>query len=418
MTEVRPFRGIVYDTSRVKSEDVVSPPYDIITPEMKERLYEKSPYNIVRIDFGKDQEGDSEEGENRYTRAKRYLSDWLSEGILKVTQRPAFYLYQVRYRLQGRDLTMRGVFARVKITELCEGVYPHEATHSKPKADRLNLMRYCKANVSPIFSIFNNTEKNYGSVFDRISSGAPYISAKDLDGAEHSMWIVDNEEDMRIISETVNERPIYIADGHHRYETALEYMKEQKRNNPAHTGEEPYNYVMMLLVNISDGGLSILPTHRLVRKILSRDDKADLITPLKRYFEIEMIDEDRDIIKEMAGYDHAIGMTINGYNERYILIPKNIDLSDVEPPLRGLDVTVLHELIFKKIYSVEGVAYEMSPDLVEKEVREGKYKAGFFLNPTKVEDVEKVALECLRMPPKSTYFYPKILTGLVINKLD
>ncbi|VAX32324.1 hypothetical protein MNBD_NITROSPIRAE02-902, partial [hydrothermal vent metagenome] len=151
MTEILPFRGVIYDTRMVKGEDVVSPPYDVITPELKDALYSKSPYNIVKIDFGKDLPGDND-SENRYTRANKYLNDWLSKGVLKETENPSFYLYEVEYTVGNEKKVMRGLFGRVRITELCDGIYPHEATHSKPKADRLNLMHHCNANLSPIFS--------------------------------------------------------------------------------------------------------------------------------------------------------------------------------------------------------------------------------------------------------------------------
>ena len=416
MTEIRPFKGIIYNTSRVRGDEVVAPPYDIITPEMKDALYEKSPYNIVRIDFGKDQANDTPEGENRYTRARRFLQEWLEEGILIEPERPSYYLYQVSYRINDEERIMRGVFARVRLTELCEGVFPHEATHSKPKADRLNLMRYCRANISPIFSIFNNPEESFQGLVDSRSSEEPYLSAIDHEGARHELWIVDDPDDVEFITGVVEGRPIYIADGHHRYETALEYMKERKRDNPGHTGEEPYNFTLMLLVNIPDGGLSILPTHRLVRGIPSGE--RDLLDKLSGYFDIEKMNSHEQLLRALPSHEHAIGMILKNSSQSYILIHKGIDLHEVPRPLRGLDVTVLHELIFKNLLSVEGVSYEMDPRIVINRVRSGEYSAGFFLNPTRVSEVEEVALECLRMPPKSTYFYPKILTGFVINRLD
>jgi uncharacterized protein (DUF1015 family) len=321
--------------------------------------------------------------------------------------------------VDDKEQVMTGVFARVRLTELCEGIYPHEATHSKPKADRLNLMRYCRANISPIFSIFNNPDRSYRSLIEKKSSEEPYISALDHDGARHDLWIVDAPEDINLITGIIQGRPIYIADGHHRYETALEYMKERKRTNPHHTGEEPYNYVLMLLVNISDGGLCILPTHRLVKSLGPANQSGEsVLLRLKEYFEIKPLKSDKDLLKELPFYEHALGLILKNPPQSYILIHKGINLRDIPEAIRGLDVTVLHELIFKRVFSIEGLAYEMNPHIVINEVRNGDYIAGFFLNPTKVTEVERVAIECLRMPPKSTYFYPKILTGLVINRLD
>ncbi|NOX19810.1 MAG: DUF1015 domain-containing protein [Nitrospirae bacterium] len=166
MTEVQPFRAIIYNTDRVKGDEVVSPPYDVISEELKENLYARSPFNIVRIDFGKVYNTDNDL-ENRYTRAKNYLDEWLTKGILKETSTEAYYLYEVKYRKDNKDISMKGIFGRVRLTELCKGVYPHEATHSKPKADRLNLMKYCKANLSPIFSIYRSQKRDHHKVFDK-----------------------------------------------------------------------------------------------------------------------------------------------------------------------------------------------------------------------------------------------------------
>ncbi len=416
MTEILPFRGVLYDTRRVKGEDVVSPPYDVITPELKDALYSKSPYNIVKIDFGKDLQGDND-SENRYTRASKYLKDWLSEGVLKETENPSFYLYEAEYTVGNEKKVMRGLFGRVRITELCDGIYPHEATHSKPKADRLTLMHHCNANLSPIFSIYNSQRRGYLDIFDRCLSTTPYIAATDLLGAEHRMWIIDDPDDVRIIGEELKGNPIYIADGHHRYETALTYQKEMKATHPAHTGSEPYNYVMMYLVNMVDGGLTVLPTHRLVAN-LADTGTSGFLNPLEKFFEIRSIDADRDISAEIAGLEHAIGLAVHGADKHFILLYRGEDLTDVPEPLRELDVTLLHDLIFKKLYNVQGVDYEMDPGVCLSKVRDGRYQAAFFLNPTRVEDVERVALACLRMPPKSTYFFPKILTGFVINRLQ
>ena len=405
MPDILPFRGIVYNTQKVKGDEVVSPPYDIVTPEMKEQLYRLNPYNIIRVDFGKDEEGDRE-GSNRYTRAREYLKQWLREGILLLTDREVYYLYEVKYRVQGQEKVMRGLFARVRITDLCEGVYPHEATHSKPKLDRLNLLRHCRANISPIFSIYNRKEVSLKRVFERVGSGPPYMEARDLDGFVHRMWILQDEEEVKSLQEALKDTPIYIADGHHRYETALEYMKETG-------GEGDHNYVLMYLVNMAEEELTILPTHRLLRSLPVNDP----IGPLTEHFVVRETRYD-SLLKEMSLERPSIGLVLHGRRDAYILSPKGDDLKDIPEPLRRLEVVLLHELILKRLYNIRVVDFEMNPDLVLKKVESGEYQGAFFLNPTEVEDVEKVALRCLRMPPKSTYFYPKILTGFVINPLD
>ena len=417
MTEVKPFKAIIFNTDRVKGDEVVSPPYDVINEELKESLYEKSPFNIVRIDFGKIFDSD-DESENRYTRAKRYLDEWLKEGILKETTSEAYYLYEVKYKKDGRDISMKGLFGRVRLTELCKGVYPHEATHSKPKADRLNLMKYCKANLSPIFSIYRSKDTKHRSIFNKYINQEPYLSALDLDGFRHSMWIIDNPSDVETLKKQLQEVEIYIADGHHRYETALEYQSHQKELNPHHTGEEPYNFVLMYLVNIEDGGLTILPTHRIVSHVSI--EKEQLLERLSKHFKIKELPSADGLVKEIASdsYPHAIGMMIGHDRSGYVLSYESIDMPSIEAPLRTLEVTILHEIIIKGILRAERVVYEMNPQIVMEGVKGQHDKIAFFLNPTRVEDVERVARACLRMPPKATYFYPKILTGFVINRLE
>lgn len=414
MAEVIPFRGIFYNVSRVSGEDVVAPPYDIITPEYREQLYNKSPYNIVRIDSGKELEGDNE-SENKYTRAAYHLNSWLDDGILVRVQNPGFYVYEVDYTIEGQQKKLRGFFGVVRLEELGKGnIYPHECTHSKPKVDRLNLMRACNANVSPIFSLYNNPERKASEVLEGLTRlRQPYMEARDHDGAVHRLWIIEDKEDIEMLRNDLKGRAIFIADGHHRYETALEFQREMQAKNPSYTGDELFNYVLMFLANISDGGLTILPTHRLIKSI-----PENPMDSLSRYFEVEAVPSGKDIAGIISGTEHAFGFCQQGNGHQYILRYRGDDLSDVHPALRELDVMILHELIFKKILGVADIAYEMDVRETINKVKDGRYGAAFFLNPTKVEDVERVALASMRMPPKSTYFYPKLLTGFVINSFN
>ncbi len=419
MTEVLPFRGVLYNRERFSGDEVVSPPYDIITPEMKDLLYSKSPYNFVRIDFGKDLPGDNDE-ENRYSRSLSFFQEWLEEGVLLQSEKPCFYLGEVRYTLRGQEKVMRGLFGRVRITDLCEGVYPHEETHSKPKADRLNLMRACNANLSPIFSVYNAPEVKSRELFERISTRSPYLEAHDPDGALHRLWVINDQKDIDYLREKLSDIAIYIADGHHRYETALDFRNEMMRKNPSHTGEEPYNFVLMYLVNIHDGGLSILPTHRLLRclSLQGPDPEETILDRIKHHFEIRRVEDPSGIIEEIEAEEHAMGLYLNGLEHGFVLRHNGADLPDIPAPLRSLDVTVLHELIIGELFPSSELAFEMDPELTLRKVKGGEYQAAFFLRPTSLEEVERVSLECLRMPPKSTYFYPKVLTGLVVNRLD
>ncbi|MFZ6016922.1 MAG: DUF1015 domain-containing protein [Nitrospirota bacterium] len=411
MAEIVPFRGILYNVSRVSVEDVLAPPYDIITPEYQDGLYRKSPYNIVRIDLGKDYPGDSE-SENRYTRARAYLDTWIKDSIFIRSEKPSLYVYEISYRTDGEDKRLLGFIGLVRLEEFGAGnIHPHECTYSKPKQDRLNIVRVCEANTSPIFSLYNSPEKKASTVLSRISMTEPYIEARDADGAIHRLWEVSERNDIEVIRKELEDKAVFIADGHHRYETALEFQREVRERRVFSAGKEPFDYVLMFLTNISDGGLTILPTH-----ILIKDISDNAIERLTRYFEIEPVRVDFDITKRIAGGRHVFGFFHNLNEGWHILRYRGGNLSDVHPGLRELDVTILHDLILKKILNATDISYEMDVNEAINKVRKGQFGAAFFLNPTKVEDVEKAALSSVRMPPKSTYFYPKLLTGIVINK--
>lgn len=411
MAEVIPFRGILYNTSKISGGDVVAPPYDIITPELRKALYEKSPCNIVRIDSGMEYPGDNEE-KNKYRRAAIQLDQWLREGILIQSPKPCFYTYEMEYKAEGKRKRLYGFFGLVRLEELGKGVYPHEETHSKPKVDRLNLMSACEANTSPIFSLYNSPDERASGIVKEIAKAKPYMEAKDPEGAIHRLWIIEKGKDIKTISDDLRGKAIYIADGHHRYETALEYRKITKERSGSFTGNESCNYVLMFLTNIAGGDITILPAHRIIRY-----PQENIFDKLSEFFDIKTISLDDDIIEAIRGKAQTLGFYRRGDKKQYLLIYKGEGLEGIHPALRGLDVIILHELIFKNLLGVAKVLYEMDASRARGMVMDGDYNMVFFLNPTRVEDVEHVALSSMRMPPKSTYFYPKVMTGFVINSL-
>jgi uncharacterized protein (DUF1015 family) len=412
MAEVIPFKGVLYNVPKVSAahgEDLLAPPYDIITPEYREELYSKSPYNIVRIDFGKALDGDDER-ENKYVRARAFLEKWLKEGVLIRSGEPFFYSYEISYRIDNKDKILRGFLGLVRLEELGKGsIHPHECTHSKPKKDRLELMRVCGANISPIFSLYGGGEKKASAILARTGTTPPFIEARDADGSVHRLREITDAEAIGAIREELREKPIFIADGHHRYETALEYRNEMRAKEGDPAGTRPYDYVLMFLAATADEGLTILPTHRLVK-----DLPEDIMELLSAHFSIERVNVGV-IAGRIAGRRHVLGLYRGVGGEGYILDYKGGDLSGIPPALADLDVSILHELVLGRLLHESDIAYEMDVSRCLQLVREGKYAAAFFLNPTRVEDVERVALSSLRMPPKSTYFYPKLLTGLVLN---
>lgn len=411
MAEIIPFRGLLYNTDTVSIGDVLAPPYDVISPEFREELYQRSPYNIVKIDFGREFPEDTAKS-NKYDRAKKYLDAWTNEGILIRSALPSFYAYEMSYQVDGMNKKLLGFLGLVKLEELGKGmIYPHECTYSKPKQDRLNLLRTCEANISPIFSLYKSYNRRVSETLKEYTQATPYLEAPDSGGCMHRLWEIHDTGAIEAIQKEFAGNLVFIADGHHRYETSFEFHREMSRARNGHQGIRPYDYVMMFLVDMLDDGITILPTHRLVPEI-----PDDIENMLARYFEIESLHLDVDIRKNLEGKHDSFGFYRNGSSTWMLLTYKGGNLAEVPSNLRDVDVFILHELILKKICHATEIGYEMDFRHTLKKVQGGQYHAAFFLNPTKVTDVEKAAISSMRMPPKSTYFYPKLLTGLVLHK--
>lgn len=409
MAEIIPFRGILYNVDKVSAEDVLAPPYDLITPEYQEELYRKSPYNVVRIDFGKEQRGDNNRN-NKYTRARQYLEKWIKEGIMLISENSSFYAYEMSYSMGGQEKKLMGFLGLVRLEEIGKGkIHPHESTYSKPKQDRLNLLRTCKANTSPIFSLYKSTDGKVSAILSHVSQSRPYLKAVDSAGATHQIWRIDKTEELETIREELKDKDIFIADGHHRYETSFKFQREMRSKEKSPSGREPFDYVLMFLADMSERGITILPTHRLVKEI-----PDDINRRLSEHFEIYPV-QDFDILKNMAGEKNVFGFFQNLADLWYLLKFKGNNLTEIHPSMRDVEVIVLHELVLKKVLEGVDIDYEMDVKKALDKVRSGKFRAAFFLNPTKIEDVEKAGFTSVRMPPKSTYFYPKLLTGVVIS---
>ena len=419
MAEIIPFKGILYNPEKVDASATMAPPYDIVTHDRKDELYQKSPHNVIRIDFGKDKDGDNDE-ENRYTRASKCLTDWQQEGVLTQDSEPFFYCYEMSYTADGETLTTRGFLGAVKVEELGKGrVHPHEMTYSKPKSDRLNILRICNANTSPIWSLYSSKEKKASSILDDLSKEKPFIEADLGDGAVHRLWKITDSAHIEQIKAEMSDKDVFIADGHHRYETAQAFKKEMEEEGLSKTGEEPFNYVLMFLSNMEDEGLSLLPTHRIV------EIDSDIHTKevLQKHFDVQKVSsEDRpveevrqEMFNMMLTKRHSFGMYLTNSDAYYVLsFNGSIEEMDLPDCLKKLDVTVLHQFIFEKLLNIGHYEYEMAPDIAVQRANKGNFEAVFFLNNTEIQDLKDVALAGHRMPPKSTYFYPKLLTGMVI----
>jgi len=445
--EVRAFPGIRYNQRAVGDlARVICPPYDIITPEQQELYYEKSSYNAIRLEFPEPTAG-------KYRRAATVFQQWLKHGILQHDIVSNFYLHEHQFEYSGEKKVRRGLIARVKLVPWGSGIYPHEETFSKAKSDRLQLMRACRANFSPLLSLYHDSEQKIAPILSEVSRAKPTIETSvpspltgegDGEGAEaHSLWAITDPKIKRQLGRLLSSQTLYIADGHHRYETALIYQQERaKEQSPA--GKGAFNYVMMELVEFSDPGLVVLPLHRLVHGIAPLA-LAEFEKQLADFFTLESVSFGNDsltrrryeplvpsVIGSEAKQSHRpqdIVLGILGLRAgALVLLKKRQDVSleammpgDRSQAYRKFDVSILNHIILHKVLS--GVKYldiAYTVDLKEayQQAKEGKYQLAFLLNPPQPEMVKAVADAQDRMPSKSTYFYPKVPAGLVINPLD
>ncbi|HEY8476273.1 MAG TPA: DUF1015 domain-containing protein [Chloroflexota bacterium] len=433
MAEVRSFRGLRYN-QRVVGDmaRVVSPPYDVIAPEERRRYADASPYNIVRLELPEAQPGDAT-GEERYERAARSLRTWRAEGVLLQEDQPALYFYEHDFPLGERTLTRRHLIARVRLEDWDRGVVlPHERTMAGPKADRLQLLRACATSVSPIMALYRTGEPSLADVWEIVRTRPPDVAFSDEEG-EHRLWVALDPDLQRTVSSRFEDARLYIADGHHRYETALRYRDEQRDARGRVDPEAPFEFTMMVLVEMGDPGLVILPTHRMVHDLDGSVEAmvasiAPYVTrePLASSPE-EALDELPRLLRalEQAGQD-GTAFGVCGPRPTGFALLRVRDRAAVDRLLpggrsaawRSLDVAVLHGLLLEPLVE-RGARLEFtrSARAAVEAVVAGACSAAFLLNPTRVEQVVAVAEAGDRMPEKSTYFYPKPPTGLVLYPL-
>ena len=440
MAQVIPFKGFRYNASKIDDlSKVMTPPYDVISPAEQDRFYQMSEYNIVRLELGKEEPADDEHN-NKYTRAAEYLKDWIEKQVLVQEKQPSFYIYQQQFSLSnGNTYTRTGFVGLVRLEEFSKGVIlPHENTLSKPKADRLKLMQACEANFSQIFALYDDPEKVIPQLLKRhIDANSPDIEIEAIPGIIERLWVVSDHSVIAQIQESMADKKLYIADGHHRYETALTYRNQRMAQNPHHTGDELYNFVMMMMVEMEDSGLIILPTHRAINGIkgFSREEflkKASKdFTVEEHAFLGKTLKERADEMESLLAKKGSHSFVFYDGNLRscHVLSLKSMEAVNERLPqhdtsYRSLDVTILHTLLLEPLLGIgneqmanqEFITY--THDLTEGVtwVEEGRCQMAFFINPTSVKQVKEVSLAGEKMPQKSTYFYPKLLTGLVINK--
>jgi uncharacterized protein (DUF1015 family) len=434
MAKILPFRGYRYNPEKIDTiSDVISEPYDKITPEMQERYYQKHPRNIVRLIKGKTCPYDNESN-NQYSRARDYLEKWIAEGILIRDEQETMYAYSEEYTLADEPPKIRqGFIALGKLEEFGKGgVKPHERTLAGPKADRLNLMRATGAQFGLIFMLYSDLSGEVNGTLAKFCGRAPDIAATDENGVTHRIWRIADRAAIEKVKALMEDKMLFIADGHHRYETALNYRREMREKGvKCLPGNENYDNRMMAFVSMEDSGLTILPTHRLLFNLTGEQVKT-FSTRLASFFNVETctkIGELLEKIKPEKPRDHRFGLYMNGTYSLLVLKDESrvsaLVSAEASDEWKRLDVTVLHTLLEhllgidrEKLEQQTNVAYERYAETAVRMVDEGRYQIALFLNPTKASQVARVAGRGERMPQKSTDFYPKLYTGLVINKLN
>jgi uncharacterized protein (DUF1015 family) len=431
VADVKPFRGIHYDVGRVGDlTRVVAPPYDVISPEDQEALHRRHPRNIVHIDFGMERDGDGP-GANKYTRAAALYRQWLADGSLVRDTVPSLYYYEQEFAIPGKKTYVRkGFLGALKLSPFGEGVvFPHERTHSRPKEDRLALMRATDAHMSPIFGLFSDPGDTVLPGLRAGKSGAPDLAAVDDLGVKHRVWMISDPKALEDTASKMADKGVFIADGHHRYETALAFRDEMRSRHGANPGAG-YEHVLMFLCNMDDEGIVILPTHRGIHQVPGFSAEA-LLEKVRALLPVETRDgspEDAMRAVEAAGRQgKAIGWSTGGNRFHVASFPDlagfcERNLSKFPPQLRPLDVVLLHGFLFEQLLGIspeavtEGrfVKYYKDPAKAAKDLSSGTIQAGFFLNPVTVREFREVSLSGHVLPQKATFFYPKIGTGLLI----
>lgn len=439
MAQIIPFRGTLYDQAAVGSiRDVVAPPYDIIDAAAQKTLHDRHPQNIIRLELGVDYPGDDATS-NRYTRAADTLRSWITGGALKRDAHPAIYYHTIEYAPPSSDAratrrTLRGFLTTTKLEPLDSGqIYPHENTRSAAKTDRLNLLKACKANLSPIWLLYSDPQNVILDLLERaVKAQPPRIDFVDDNGCRQQLWAVTDPAMLGHLVEMMRGKPLFIADGHHRYETALNYQRFRREQAGTRETLSSYDGVLMLLSPLEDPGLTVLPTHRVTTTSLP--SYAAIQAELGEQFEFTEFSFSNakkpavraqfiETLRTHGRTAPTFGLALKGEPRYATLSLKPAHRPDVNAsPRARLDVSLLQQLIVAALcpsqQSQEAILYTKDDHEALDWVENGTGTGALLLNATKVSEVQAVAKAGERMPHKSTYFYPKPLTGLVINVME
>jgi uncharacterized protein (DUF1015 family) len=430
--EIKGFKAYRFNSEVVgESGKCIAPPYDVINSAQQNNLYLQNQHNIVRIILGKKEAADNE-ANNQYTRAAKFLNDWMKTQALKQDDKDTIYAYVQEFEIGGKKIKRSGFIALAKLAQFGSGVQPHEKTLDGPKADRLKLTQATAAQFELVFMLYDDVQQVADKIIEKASQGKSLIEFSDDDGVKHQLFAIDNQNEIKQVVAMMAEKEGLIADGHHRYETALNYFNLTKNPNA--------QWLMIAFVNMHNEGLVVLPTHRLVGN-LKNYNTDELIKTLQKNFKVTQFEfkeakkKAQDLMQKRMTKAFEQGKNAFGiYDSKsfYFIVLKNSDalkslkMSDAS---KSLDVVILHKLILEGVLGIgdEALAGEANIEYIKDigqaldeaiaQVDSGKKQVLFFMNPTKVEQVRAVAAENEKMPQKSTFFYPKIFSGLTINKL-
>ena len=433
MVRIASFRGVFYNQKKVRDlSKVIAPPYDVISKEEQERLYKRSPHNFVRLDLS--QEPDA------YNAAAELFQEWQAQGILERDATPAIYFSAHHFQLKSGEQKQRhGFFGLAQLQDPSSGeIRPHEKTLDAPREDRLKLMLACHAQLSPIFALYAQPNQAIHRMLSvHVEGAAPFIEVEQDNGEECRLWRITDPALIQKVQQEMQNQPLLIADGHHRYEATLNYRNQMRAARGQWNGREAFNYIMTYFANMNDGGVVILPTHRLVRGYAHKPF-LDLQDALQAYFYVEQHPKTPEgkisflkALKTAAKKHRVVGASFK-HDPRYLILRvKNKRIMqrlapDLSAPLRELDVTTLHVLVLEHVLGLapdrqvngETIRYSQDEEAVLQALEKEDFQAAFILNPPKAEEILTIATGGEKMPQKSTYFYPKLVSGLIVNVID
>jgi uncharacterized protein (DUF1015 family) len=446
MPTVEAFRGLRYNLGHIGSlSDCLAPPYDVISPEFQDELYKKHPCNFIRIELNRDEPGDDQHN-NRYTRAAKFLREWRQQGVMQQEPDPCLYVYHQTFTEEGVQYTRRGFMGRVKLERFGEGkIYPHEETHASAKQDRLLLTRACKANPSQIFGLYPDPANEAQDVLEAAIAGKTPLEATDHLGVVHKLWPVSDLHVINRVTAILGPKPVFIADGHHRYETACNYRDELAAASGGTLDlNHPANYTLMMFVSMNDPGMIVLPTHRLFRGVPAITS-GELVKKLGDAFDCTAVgngpDKARELWREIEAAGEQTRLAFYTAADDAWTLAELADSgrqhmaeisSDHSDDWQGLGVAVLHRLVMDNllgadslpkpmyVHSIDEVIHGLTHgdakgrDATGQEGSGGKFNLAALVMPATVEHVRAISEHGERMPAKSTYFYPKLLSGLVV----